>query len=78
MTQLKANRERLAKVESTMPKLPTAMAVEDRKIEDLAVHPDDYLTLGETAPRGVPMPFDFEWPLPLTTRPAGGCNSRAG
>ena len=60
LTQLKANRERLAKVESAMPKLPTAMAVEDRKIEDLAVHiRGDYLTLGETAPRGVPMPFDF-------------------
>ena len=60
LTQLKTNRERLAKIASTMPKLPTAMAVEDRKIEDLAVHiRGDYLTLGETAPRGVPMPFDF-------------------
>ena len=60
LSRLKANRERLAKVESTMPKLPKAMAVEDRKIEDLAVHVrGDYLTLGETAPRGVPMPFDF-------------------
>jgi len=60
LTQLKTNRDRLAEVEATMPKLPKAMAVEDRKIEDLAVHiRGDYLTLGETAPRGVPMPFDF-------------------
>ena len=58
--QLKTNQERLVAVEKTMPKLPMAMAVEDRKIEDLAVHiRGDYLTLGEKAPRGVPMPFSF-------------------
>ena len=58
--QLKYNQERLIAIKKTMPNLPKAMAVEDREIEDLAVHiRGDYLTLGDKAPRGVPMPFSF-------------------
>ena len=58
--KIKINRERLAALDKAMPKLPKAMAVEDRKIEDLSVHiRGDYLTLGEKVPRGVPMPFNF-------------------
>ena len=54
--ELKALRDELAKLESTMPQLPTAMGVKDEeKVGDVRVHVrGSHMTLGASVPRGIP------------------------
>lgn len=54
--ELKALREELAKLESTIPPLPTAMGVKDEEqVGDVRVHVrGSHMTLGVSVPRGIP------------------------
>lgn len=54
--ELKALRDELAQLESTLPELPTAMGVKDEdKVGDVRVHVrGSHMTLGVSVPRGIP------------------------
>jgi len=55
-SQLKQMRESLAKLEATLPALPTAMGVRDEaEVGDVKVHVrGSHMTLGKSVPRGIP------------------------
>lgn len=53
--ELKSLRARLAELQAAATELPTAMGVVDAEIADVPIHVrGSHLTLGKTAPRGVP------------------------
>jgi len=54
--ELKTLRDELARLESTLPQLPTAMGVKDEeKVGDVRVHVrGSHMTLGVSVPRGIP------------------------
>jgi hypothetical protein len=54
--ELKSMRDELAKLESAMPQLPTAMGVKDEdQVGDVRVHVrGSHMTLGASVPRGIP------------------------
>src|SRR6185436_7016622 len=69
---LKKQREELAALEATMPKLPEAMAVSDAKPENLRVHiRGSHLTLGEETPRQFPRILSAETQTPLVGEKSG-------
>ena len=69
---LKKQREELATLEASQPKLPEAMAVSDAKPENLRVHiRGSHLTLGEETPRQFPRILAGESQSPFTGERSG-------
>ena len=66
--ELKELRETLTRLEKTAPEIPRAMSVSDGSVQDLRVHlRGNYLTLGESAPRGLPQVFADVRAMPVDT-----------
>jgi len=71
-TELKLLRDRLVELEAAATVLPTAMGVVDADVADAAIHVrGSHLTLGKTAPRGVPAVL-------VSTQPPTIPNTRSG
>ena len=82
ITQLKTDREELARREALIPKFPETMAVSDSKPENLKIHlRGSHLTLGREVPRKLPRILtqaesqratDTQPNIPMSFEPAAG------
>ena len=72
-SQLKELRDRLAKLEASLPSLPTAMGVRDEaEVADMRIHVrGSHLTLGQTVPRGIPALLATTGPLEYSADSSG-------
>jgi cytochrome c553 len=71
-TELKLLRDRLTELEAAATVLPTAMGVVDADVADVAIHVrGSHLTLGKTAPRGVPTVLVSRQPPTIENKRSG-------